>query len=42
MKAFVAAVVALAVISVAADVILGNAGFSAEEVYAGQNVRLDN
>lgn len=42
MKAFLAALVALVVISVAADQGLHRAGFSAEEVYKSENVRLGN
>ena len=41
MKAFLAAVVALIVISVAADVLLDQAGFGAAEVFQTENVRLD-
>lgn len=40
MKAFLAAVVALAVLTVAADVLLDEAGFASDEVYATDNVRL--
>ena len=40
MKAFLAAVAALIVISVGASFGLGEAGFSAEEVYQSESVRL--
>lgn len=41
MKAFLAAVAALIVISVAASFGLQEAGFSASEVYRSDSVRLD-
>lgn len=41
MKAFLAAVVALVVITVGADMALDEAGFSAEEVFKKDSVRLD-
>jgi hypothetical protein len=41
MKAMYAAFIAIAVISVVADVGLGRAGFSAAETTTGPDVRLD-
>ncbi len=41
MKAMLVAFVAIAVIAVGANMILGNAGFSAQEQTAGAAVRLD-
>lgn len=40
MKAFLAAVVFMAVVTVGADFALQQAGFSAEETFQGNNVRL--
>ena len=40
MKAFLAAVIAMIVISFGADFALSNAGFSASEVFKSDNVRL--
>lgn len=40
MKAFVAAMVALIVITVAADQLLNRAGFSSAEMYSRESVRL--
>ncbi len=40
MKAFLAALVVMAVIAVGADYALQNAGYSAEEVFKTENVRL--
>ena len=40
MKAFLAAVVFMAVVAVGADMALQQAGFSAEEVFKTENVRL--
>lgn len=40
MKAFLAAVVAMAVIAVAADMGLDRLGFTSAEVYSTDNVRL--
>jgi hypothetical protein len=40
MKAFIAAIVALAVITVAADQLLIRAGFSSAEMYSSGSVRL--
>lgn len=40
MKAFLAALVALAVITVAADQLLHRAGFSSAEMYSRETVRL--
>lgn len=40
MKAFIAAMVALAVITVAADQLLHHAGFSSAEMYSSGSVRL--
>ena len=40
MKAFLAALVALIVISAGADYLLHEAGFSSERVFAGPDVRL--
>ncbi len=42
MKARMTAFVAIAVIAVGANFILGNAGFSSQERSAGPSVRLDN
>lgn len=42
MKAFIAAIVALVVISVGADMALDQAGFSAEEKFSKRDVRLGN
>lgn len=42
MKAFVAAMIALVVITIAADQLLNRAGFSAAEMYSTSNVRLGN
>ncbi|SLN30414.1 hypothetical protein PSA7680_01452 [Pseudoruegeria aquimaris] len=41
MKTMWLAFLAIGVISVAAYFVLQNAGFSAEETHAGENVRLD-
>ena len=41
MKAFIAAVVAIFVIGVGADMALDQAGFSVQEKYSKQDVRLD-
>ena len=40
MKAFLAAMVALVIITIGADLVLDRAGFSAEEVYQRDSVRL--
>lgn len=40
MKAFLAAIVALVVITVGADMVLDRIGFSAEEVFQKDSVRL--
>ena len=40
MKAFVAAMVALVVMTVAADQLLNRAGFSSAEMYSRESVRL--
>lgn len=40
MKAFLAALVLLAVVTVGADMILDNAGFGSAQVYSTDNVRL--
>ena len=40
MKAFLAAIVAMVVISLAADIGLDRAGFSAAEMFSLENVRL--
>ncbi len=40
MKAFIAAVVAMVVIAVGADMALDRIGFSSAEVYSKENVRL--
>lgn len=40
MKAFLAALVVLAVLTVGADLLLDEAGFASSEVYSTDNVRL--
>ena len=40
MKAFLAAILFMVVVSVGADIALQRAGFSAEEVFKSENVRL--
>ena len=42
MKAFLAAVVAMVVIAVGADLALNQAGFSAEEKFSKRDVRLSD
>ncbi|KEJ88645.1 hypothetical protein [Sulfitobacter donghicola] len=41
MKAIIAGAVAIVVIAIGSNFILGGMGFSSKEVYAGDNVRLD-
>ena len=40
MKAFLAAIVFIAVVAVGADMALNQAGYSSEEVFKSENVRL--
>lgn len=42
MRAMILAAIAIVVIAVGSNYLLGNAGFSAEERTAGPSVRLDN
>ena len=42
MRAMIYAAIAIVVIAIGSNILLGNAGFSAEERGAGDAVRLDN